>query len=108
MARSNRGYYASQLRRVFEFFPAEQVLVFQTERCAADPAGSLAATYRFLGLDDGHVSRGIRVPDQVTSARLPTVDPDTLGRLTELYAADVSELESLVPGFERSLWPAFA
>jgi hypothetical protein len=104
----DRGYYAAQLRRVLEHFPSEQVLVLQTERCLADPADSLASTYRFLGVDDGFVPSAARVPDRLTSAPSTGIDADTAGRLAELYAADVADLESLVPGFERSRWPEFA
>jgi hypothetical protein len=102
-----RGYYAAQLRRVLEHFPIEQVLVLQTERCLADPAGSLATTYRFLGLDDTFVPPATRVP-RLTPAPSTGVDAETVGRLAELYATDVADLESLVPGFDRSRWPEFA
>ena len=36
-----RGFYFQQLRHVFEFFPREQVLVLQFERCVADPVGEM-------------------------------------------------------------------
>ena len=45
-----RGLYAQQLRRVFDAFPREQVLVLQYEACREDPARELARTFAFLGL----------------------------------------------------------
>ena len=45
------GLYGSQLEHLLRYFPAEQVLVLQFERCVKDPATELARTYEFLGLD---------------------------------------------------------
>ncbi len=44
-------------------FPPEQILVLQYERCVADPAGQLARTYRFLGLEP-FIPEGIGKPGQ--------------------------------------------
>ena len=46
-----RGFYFQQLRHVFEFFPREQVLVLQFERCVADPVGEMERTWRFVGVE---------------------------------------------------------
>ncbi len=46
-----RGFYFQQLRHVFEFFPREQVLVLQFERCVQDPVGQMERTWRFVGAD---------------------------------------------------------
>ncbi len=46
-----RGFYDEALHRWLAHFPPEQILVLQYEHCVADPAGQLARTYRFLGLE---------------------------------------------------------
>ena len=53
-----RGLYDDALQPWTAFFPPEQVLLLQYERCRADPATQLARTYQFLGLEpfdhEGH------------------------------------------------------
>ena len=100
----DRGFYAVQLRRLLEFVPRERILVLQLEQCWRDPAGQLAATDRFLGLDTD------RRPPSVATAppRLPPaapIDPSVTERLTDLYATDVVDLAALVPSLDLDLWP---
>ncbi len=104
----DRGFYGAQLRRVLEFFPAEQVLVLQYERCLIDTMDQLAATYRHLGLDDAHRPSSPRTKSSMVPAPRSTIDPDARDRLVGVYAGDVAELASLVPGLDLSLWPEFA
>ena len=47
----DRGCYDAQIRRMLEEFPREQMLFLRSERLFDDHAGSLAAVYRFLGVD---------------------------------------------------------
>ncbi len=103
-----RGFYARQVRRLLEFFPPEQVLTLQYERCVADPVGQLASTYRFLGLDEAHRPTAMYSPGGGTTAVTSCFEPDTLGRLVDIYSSDVADLVALVPGFDLSLWPTFA
>jgi Sulfotransferase domain len=102
-----RGLYHQQLRRVFEFFRRERVLVLQYERCVADPAGQLAATCRFLGLEPFE-----GLPPRATERRRPpnpkpyldeAMRLDLIGRLE----ADVARLTELCPEVDLSLWPNF-
>lgn len=46
-----RGRYAQQLRRWFEFFPREQMLVLKSEEYFEDPATTYCQLLEFLGLD---------------------------------------------------------
>jgi len=57
-----RGFYAEDLDRYESLFGADAMLVLQYEQCRDDPAGQLARTLRFLGLDDTWR------PDNLTSA----------------------------------------
>jgi hypothetical protein len=104
----DRGYYAAQLRRVLAVVPSDRVLTLQYERCVADPAGQIAATYRFLGLDDSHRPAGLSRPPDDPAGPVPPLDPGTRRRLADLYAGDVADLAGLVPGLELRRWPSFA
>jgi len=100
-----QGYYARHLRRLYESVPAERVLVQQYERCRADPAGELAKTYAFLGLepfDPPEIGREINVSQ---GGKLE-LDAEARARLTALYRADTRELAELVPSLDLSLWPS--
>jgi hypothetical protein len=101
------GFFGAHLRQVLDHVPADQVLVLQYERCLRDRDAQLAATYRFLGLDDSHRPGRWSRPAPVRSAPMPDLDPDTRDRLVELYADDVAELVALDPGLDLSLWPDF-
>ncbi|HEV3282552.1 MAG TPA: sulfotransferase domain-containing protein [Acidimicrobiales bacterium] len=100
-----QGFYAKCLRRFLDYFPMEQFLVLQYERCAVDPAHELDATYRFLGLPEhrpDHLSRPINV-----SGEKVAIKQDAIQRLTDLYAPDVEDLLALFPHIDTSLWPNF-
>lgn len=56
----HRGRYASQLRALYAFFPVEQVLVLQYERCLAEPVAEYERTLAFLGVEPGAVPRRVR------------------------------------------------
>ncbi len=101
-----QGFYARGLRRFLDYFPPEQFLVLQYERCAADPAAQLAVTYRFLGLSEfrpDDLRRSVNV-----SGEKIAVDPEALSRLHDCYASDVADVLSLFPGIDVSVWPNFA
>ncbi|MHB1519625.1 MAG: sulfotransferase family protein [Acidimicrobiales bacterium] len=100
----DRGFYGLQLARLLTAFASEQVHVLQYERCVADPAGQLSATYRFLGLDDGHRPVELGSSPAWSGRTSRGVDPSTAGRLAELYAADADALAGLAPGVDLSLW----
>jgi hypothetical protein len=104
---TDRGFYGAQLRRVLEYFAADRVLVLQSERCAADPMGQLAATYRFLGVDDSHRPLLGARPAALGARSLPEIDRGTRRRLVEVYAEDVADVSSMAPGLDLSLWPEF-
>lgn len=103
-----RGMYARALASWRKAIVSGRLLVLQYERCVSDPAGELARTYRFLGLDDAHIPRDLTVPKSPTpeSARVE-LSPDARRRLVQLYRDDVEELASLLPDLDVSLWPNF-
>ena len=101
------GFYAAHLHRLYRHLPASRVLVLQYERCRRDRDGQLAATYRFLGLDDSHRPPAGHRPSPPGREGVPELDADTRARLVELYADDVADLVGLVPELDVSLWPGF-
>lgn len=103
-----RGRYATQIERLRRWFPADQVLVLQLERCIADASAELARTYRFLALDDTH--RPTLLEQRVYGAKAPLIAlPDDLTeRLAEEYRPELARLSSLVPELDLSLWPTAA
>jgi hypothetical protein len=103
-----RGYYHRALSPWWDTFGAQAILVLQYERCVADPAGQLAATYRFLGLDGGYQPPDLGRPVSVTAGRKPPLDDDARRRLVELYSPDVTALAHAVPGLDLGLWAHFA
>jgi len=104
----NRGFYAAALGRWCEYFSPDQILVLQYERCAADPAGQLARSYRFLGLDDSFSPADLHRPVGATTEGKIPLDADARRRLVATYAPDVKELVARLPEIDLSLWPNFA
>ncbi len=100
-----QGFYARQLRRWLEFFPAERVLVLQYEQCRADPAAELARTYAFLGLEPFDPPE-LRREVNVSGGAKVAVDPAAAARLGDLYRTDAHELAGLVPTLDLELWPS--
>jgi hypothetical protein len=100
-----RGLYHDALSQWAAHFPVEQVLVLQYEQCMADPAGQLARTYRFLGLEP-FVHEGIKTRVNVT-ADTPDLEEDVRRRLVALYESDVRALSGRVSELDLRLWPNF-
>jgi hypothetical protein len=102
-----RGFYAAELRPWDEVFDSSQMLVLQYECCVLRPAEQLAATYRFLGLDDTFRPVGLEEPVNKTKVKR-TVDPGFERLLAELYEPDVVELVRRHPAIDLKLWPNFS
>ena len=102
-----QGFYARSLVQLYEHVPPARVLVLQYEQCRSDPEGQLAATYRFLGLDD-YVPHDVRREVNVSGGRKLTLDGEARRRLVDLYVDDVERLAGLVGSVDLALWPNFA
>lgn len=100
-----RGFYADQLARLLDSYPAGQVQVLQYEKCVADPAGSLARTFEFLGVDPTRVSRPLDPPFSPAGRAAQLLDRATRDRLRALYSPDAEALCALVPDIDLGLWP---
>jgi hypothetical protein len=101
-----RSFYHEQLKRLFELYPRDQVLVLQFERCRTDTAGQIEATCRFLGLEPFG-----ELPSQLVRERSPRDKPPLADRLRDELVArlsdDVRTLIDLCPEIDPSLWPNF-
>lgn len=125
----HRGRYASQLRALRAFFPADQLLVLQLERCLRDPLAEYARTLEFLGVDPTYAPRRLkrRQPDATGEVRVRRrvppwvrralgrpvpvpVDlwPDIEASVRAELEPEVAELITMVDGLDLSLWPSFA
>ena len=99
-----RSRYATQLEWWLEYFPREQMLLLQYERCKADAQVELDRTYEFLGLRGQNAS-----VQEIARARKKAADhvtlPDSAREwLGEYYADDVRRLVEIMPDLDLSLW----
>lgn len=102
-----QGFYARMLNDLYQWFPAEQVLVLQYEQMRNDPQHWLDQTFSFLGLDPfrpTEISREVNV----TRQKRVELDPEARRRIVDIYRPDVIELRGLVPQLDVGLWPDFA
>jgi len=99
--------YAPGLRRLFRYYDHSQVLVLQYERCCQDPAGELARTYRFLGLDDGYIPSDLQQRVNATPYVLPPYTAEERQQLTAYFADDVAQTVALCPDIDLGLWADF-
>jgi len=104
-----RGRYASQLRRLYELFPREQVLVLQYERCVGDPLGQYRRTLRFLGVTPDHEPADTgELRGSTTDPQKAALWPDLLAGLHAALDPEVAALPALAPGLDLALWPNFS
>jgi hypothetical protein len=99
-----RGFYYQQLRHVFGFFPREQVLVLQFERCVQDPTGEMERTWRFLGLEPPEKTPGRLFKHRQAGRSSPELSPQVSEELAERYRDDALRLAELCPEIDLSLW----
>ncbi|MGO8873379.1 MAG: sulfotransferase family protein [Acidimicrobiales bacterium] len=102
----NRSLYAESLRRWHKFYPADQLLVLQYEACVADPATQLARSHEFLGLDPDFRPKNLRGKFNRTHEAKPKLPADALERFDDIIGPDLSDLVTLLPSLDFSLWPS--
>jgi len=102
-----RGFYAAELRPWEDAYEPSDMLILQYEACVRDPAEQLAATYRFLGLDDTFRPAGLKEAVNQTKAKRE-VDDGFSRLLVELYEPDVVDLARRHQSIDLNIWPSFA
>lgn len=84
-----RGLYAEQLKRYFDFFGREQLLVLSSEEYFADPEKALHVIFSFLEINAGVLPHKL-VP-QETAGRVPGV-PDAVYQALQKYFEPHNEI----------------
>lgn len=102
-----RGLYWQQLTRLLHYFPREQVLVLQLERCRREPTTELAATHRFLGLSPSPPPDDLLAPVNASQHRA-TSHGWLADELTRQYQPDLQRLARDFPEIDLTLWPSAA
>jgi hypothetical protein len=101
---AERGRYGNQRARLERHLPRNQLLVLQLERCAEDVTTHLAATYRFLELDDAFVPPHAAEP--VYTSRGPKVElaPELVDELRALYRPELVALAARYQEIDVDTW----
>ncbi len=102
----DRGRYWKHLSRLLDYFPREQLLLLQFERCTQDPAGELRRTYEFLGLEPLDHDPGPTTAGAPVRAK-PDLREEVRSRLVAELEDDVRALARTFPTIDLELWPNF-
>ena len=103
-----RGRYALELRRVYDYFDRDQVLVLQYERCAAEPLEQYRRTLEFIGAPEHRPKEPKRTRGTATRSRREPIWDDLRYAIVRELEEDVEELRELVPDLDVTLWRNFA
>jgi len=101
------GFYAAKLAPWEHEFDPSELLVLQYEICVRATTAQLAATYRFLGLDDSFVPPGLGAPVNKTKTKR-AVDDGFRRMLVEMYEGEVVAVAARYPQIDLRLWPNFS
>ncbi len=97
---TDRGFYCRQLRRLWEFFPRDQVLIRQTDEIKSAPQRIIDEICAFLGIDSMLVREGKTV---FSTAYEEAMRPREREYLRELFRSEIYELEQLL-GWDLGDW----
>ncbi len=96
-AEAIRGFYAHQVRRLFNIFGRDNCLVLLNEELRNDHEKTLRRVFEFLGVDGSFVPPEASVFEQEYSIQ---IDNKLRSRLIDTFYFDIKELERLL---ERNL-----
>lgn len=96
----SRGFYSEQLRRLWSFFPKTQTLILCQEQLLADPATTLHAVHRFLGVDPLPPAQPLRAN---TGRYTTAMEPSLRAHLQQLFHGEITQLEQML-GWDLSHW----
>ncbi len=96
----DRGFYSEQLRRLWFYFPRDQVLVLRAEELRKSPLGSLEKVCGFLGIG----SPGKVLPREVHSRPyLSPMQEKEKNYLLDIYEYEIRHLERIL-GWDCADW----
>jgi hypothetical protein len=96
----DRGFYAHQVRRLFDIFGKENVLVLLSEELRGEHQKTLRRVFEFLGVDSSFVPPEASVFEQEYTNK---IDNQLRARLIDIFQPDIKELEKLI-GRNLSSW----
>jgi hypothetical protein len=96
----DRGFYAYQIRRLFNIFGKENCLMLLNEELRNDHKKTLGRVFEFLGVDNSFVPPEASVFEQEYSDK---IDHQLRSRLIDIFLFDIKELERLL-GRDLSKW----
>jgi hypothetical protein len=97
----NSGLYYEQVKRFYDTFGREQVLVFIFEEFAENTASAVKNAYSFLGVDPSFQPK-LEVHN--ATQRKHSFDPALRAELMRQYAPNIAQLEQLLGRDLRSVW----
>ncbi|HMC06947.1 MAG TPA: sulfotransferase [Solirubrobacterales bacterium] len=103
-----RGFYHEHLRHLFEYFPREQVIVLQFERCVRDPVSEMERTWRFIGLEPPKKVPGRLMKHKQAGRKTDPLPGAISEELAAAYGDDSARLAELCPEIDLSLWTSLA
>ena len=96
----DRGFYTHQVRRLFNIFGRDNVLVLLSEELRNEHQKTLRRVFEFLGVDSSFVPPEASVFEQEYSIK---IDNQLRSRLIDTFYFDIKELEKLI-GTDLSAW----
>jgi hypothetical protein len=96
----DRGFYACQVRRLFNIFTRQRCLILLNEDLRNAHATTLRSVFTFLGVAEDVVPEAATVFEHDYASSL---DPGLRSRLVDIFYFDIKALEQLV-GRDLSLW----
>ncbi len=102
-----RGRYALQLRRVYDYFDEDQVLVLQYEQCRVDPFEQYRRTLEFIGAPWHEPKEPTRTRGTAQKSHKEPIWDDLRDAIVHALEEEVAELNELVPHLDVSLWKNF-
>ena len=98
----DRGFYSPQVRRLFDIFGRDNVLVLLSEELRNEHRKTLCRVFEFLGVDSSFVPPEASVFEQGYTVK---IDNQLRARLIDTFQFDIKELEKLI-GRDLSEWYA--
>jgi hypothetical protein len=89
----DRGFYAHQVRRLFNIFGQQNILVLLSEELRRAHQKTLRRVFEFLGVDSSFVPPEASVFEQEYADK---IDNQLRSRLIDTFQPDIKELEKLI------------
>ena len=90
---ADRGFYAAQVRRLFNIFGEENCLILLNEELRKDHAKTVARVFEFLHVNASTIPGAANVFEQDYDDK---IDINLQSQLTDMFYFDIKELERLV------------